>query len=249
MTRSDKQYRAILSFNTAALPDNAVITGSLLKIRKQGVVGTDPFTILGGLKVDIRKPYFGTGVGLVVGDFQAAAGRSNAATFRTTPVNNWYIAVIGATGYPYINLTGTTQFRLRFLTDDNDDGAADYMKFFSGNHATAAAQTDAGHHIYPAVISQTLKLCQTLRVFTGGRADFHPWRSRTPSRMTFRNAVGNPGAPERSGALLVVVAGRSLPKMKQEPSTHPYFHKRRTLLRLLFGLGVQCNNIYPIYPS
>ena len=39
-----------------------------------------------------------------------------------------------------MNKTGTTQFRLRFLTDDNNDNAADYMKFFSGNYATASAR-------------------------------------------------------------------------------------------------------------
>jgi len=135
---SDKQYRAILSFDTSALPAEAVITRVMLKIRYQGLVGTDPFTILGGLKADIRKPYFGTNIGLVVGDFQAAAGRSNAATFRTAPVNNWYIAVMNSLGYPYINLAGTTQFRLRFLTDDNNDNAADYMKFFTGDHVNNA---------------------------------------------------------------------------------------------------------------
>jgi hypothetical protein len=136
----DKQYRAILSFDTSPLPNTAVFTRVLLKIRYQGQVGTSPFSILGGLKVDIRKPYFGTALGLALADFNAAAGKSNAATFRTTPVNNWYIAVIGATGYPFINLNGTTQFRLRFLTDDNDDNGDDYMKFFSGNFGTAAAR-------------------------------------------------------------------------------------------------------------
>ncbi len=94
----DKQYRAILSFDTSALPDTAVITKVMLKIRYQGLVGTDPFTILGGLKVDIRKPYFGTSLALAVGDFQAGANLDNAATFRTTPVSNWYIAVLGAAG-------------------------------------------------------------------------------------------------------------------------------------------------------
>jgi hypothetical protein len=131
----DRQYRAILSFNTAALPDNAVITKVTLRIRKQGSVGTNPFTILGGLRVDIRKPYFGTATGLQINDFQAAATISVASTFKTTPVFNWYNAIIGSTGFPYINKTGTTQFRLRFAKDDNDDMGADYMKFLSGNIA------------------------------------------------------------------------------------------------------------------
>ncbi len=137
---SDRQYRAILYFNTDLLPDDAVITRVILKIRYNTVVGSDPFTILGGLKVDIRMPYFGTSNALVVGDFQAASSRSNVATFRTTPVSNWYTAVIGATGYPFINLSGTTQFRLRFLTGDNDNSTADYMRFISGNHATLTAR-------------------------------------------------------------------------------------------------------------
>jgi hypothetical protein len=136
----DKQYRAILHFDTASLDDTAVITKVTLKIKKQGLVGTNPFNILGGLKVDMRKPYFGTAVGLVIGDFQAAAGKSAVATFNATPVSNWYSAVIGSAGYPYINLTGTTQFRLRFETDDNDDNGADYMKLFSGNTATTSAR-------------------------------------------------------------------------------------------------------------
>jgi hypothetical protein len=137
---SDRQYRAILYFNTDLLPDDAVITRVLLKIRYQGLTGTDPFAILGGLKVDIRIPYFGTSTSLVASDFQAAASLSNVATFRTTPVSNWYTAVLRASGYPFVNPSGTTQFRLRFLTGDNDDSAADYMRFLSGNHATLAAR-------------------------------------------------------------------------------------------------------------
>jgi alpha-tubulin suppressor-like RCC1 family protein len=142
----DKQYRAILSFNTGALPDTAVITKVTLKIRKQGLVGTDPFTALGGLRVDMRKPFFGTTVGLVISDFQATAGKSTVATFGVTPVSNWYSAVLNATGRAYINLTGTTQFRLRFATDDNNNNIADYMKFFSGNYSSVS--------LYPLLVIQ-----------------------------------------------------------------------------------------------
>jgi hypothetical protein len=77
---------------------------------------------------------------LVVSDFQAAAGRVGVATFNATPTNNWYSAVLSAVGRNYVNKTGTTQFRLYFAVGDNDDNAADYMKFFSGNYATAAAR-------------------------------------------------------------------------------------------------------------
>jgi hypothetical protein len=137
---SDKQYRTILSFGTAALPDTAVITRVTLKIKKMGQVGTNPFTILTGLKVDIRKPFFGTTAGLVISDYQAAVSRAAVGTFGKIPVSNWYSAIIGSAGYPYVNKTGTTQFRLYFLKDDNDDGGADYMKFYSGNYTIPGAR-------------------------------------------------------------------------------------------------------------
>jgi hypothetical protein len=90
--------------------------------------------------VDIRKPFFGATLGLVASDFQAAAGVSAASTFGGTPVSNWYSAVLNAAGRANINKTGTTQFRLRFYKDDNDDGNADYMKFFSGNYTGVASR-------------------------------------------------------------------------------------------------------------
>jgi hypothetical protein len=136
---ADKQYRAILHFDTSSLPDNAIITKVTLKIRKQAFVGTDPFAILGGLKVDMRKPSFGS-IGLTVSDFQTAAGRVGVATFGATPVSNWYSAVLSGVGRNYINKAGTTQFRLYFATDDNNDNSADFMRFFSGNHATASVR-------------------------------------------------------------------------------------------------------------
>jgi hypothetical protein len=54
----DRQYRAILHFNTASLPDNAVITRAVLKIKQQSVTGTNPFTTHGKIAVDIRKGGF-----------------------------------------------------------------------------------------------------------------------------------------------------------------------------------------------
>jgi len=135
---TDKQYRAILSFNTASLLDTAVITKVTLKVRKQGLVGTNPFTTHGLLSAAIRKPRFGTAAALQVSDFQAAASLNSGTTFGSTPISNWYSAIGSASTYPYINKTGTTQYRLQFATDDNDDLGADYMKFHSGSSLTMA---------------------------------------------------------------------------------------------------------------
>jgi hypothetical protein len=43
----NRQYRTILSFNTASLPNEAVITSVTLKIKQAGLVGTNPFTTQG----------------------------------------------------------------------------------------------------------------------------------------------------------------------------------------------------------
>jgi hypothetical protein len=50
----------------------------------------------------------------------------------------WYTATLDPAAFSYIDLAGTTQFRLRFAQDDNDNNSQDYMKFFSGD----AASTD-----------------------------------------------------------------------------------------------------------
>ena len=39
----DRQFRGILSFDTSAVPDDAVITAATLSFKRQGVVGRDPF--------------------------------------------------------------------------------------------------------------------------------------------------------------------------------------------------------------
>ncbi|MEW5831010.1 MAG: carboxypeptidase regulatory-like domain-containing protein [Chloroflexota bacterium] len=132
-TMRNQQYRSILSFYTASLPNDAVIISAKLSIRKQGLVGTNPFDTHGGLKVDIRKGRFGTLAALQLIDFQALASKNLVGTFNKTPANNWYTANLGSQAFPYLNLTGLTQLRLRFAKDDNNDFGTDYMAFFSGN--------------------------------------------------------------------------------------------------------------------
>lgn len=134
----DKQFRSILSFGTGSLPDNAVIISARIKVCSAGVVSTNPFTTHGGLLVDIRKPYFGSAVALQAADFQAQSSANIVGTFGSTPSGGCYTVALNLTGRQKVNLLGTTQFRLRFRTDDNDDSGADYIKFYSGNFATVS---------------------------------------------------------------------------------------------------------------
>jgi hypothetical protein len=133
----DRQYRAILSFNTAGLPDNAVITKVTLKINKQNVIGNDPFKTHGNLLVDIRKGAFSGKAALQLTDFQALASKNKIGAIPNKPRSNWYAKTWKSGIFTYINNTGVTQFRLRFTKDDNDDRGNDYVKFFSGNAAAA----------------------------------------------------------------------------------------------------------------
>jgi len=130
---TNRQFRAILHFNTSSLPDTAIITKVILKIRKQQVVGTNPFNTHGTLWTAIRKPFFSAKPDLQSTDFQAGASKNGVGSFGKTPVSGWYSAVLNSTGASFVNLSGTTQFRLYFSKDDDNDSIADFVKFYSGN--------------------------------------------------------------------------------------------------------------------
>ncbi len=66
-------------------------------------------------------------------DFQAPASQDFASMMLNAPVDNWFSAAIDKSALQYVNLTGSTQFRLRFQLDDNDNLAADTIKFYSGD--------------------------------------------------------------------------------------------------------------------
>jgi alpha-tubulin suppressor-like RCC1 family protein len=134
----NRQYRTILSFSTSGLPDSAVITKVTLKIKKQGLIGTNPFTTHGNIKVDVRKGAIGGNNALQLTDFQAAASKNAAGTIMNTPSSGWYPLTFNSSAFTYINLTGVTQFRLRFAIDDNNDHGADYLKFYSGNYSSVS---------------------------------------------------------------------------------------------------------------
>lgn len=135
-----KQYRSLLSFPTGALPDNAVITKVVLRLRKQGVIGGgDPVTTFQGFMLDLRKGTFGTAI-LQTTDFQVA-GDKTVGPFKPTLTGGWYaFNLTSARGY--INklgtLSGLTQIRLRFKLDDNNNTTANHLNLYSGNAGAAS---------------------------------------------------------------------------------------------------------------
>ncbi|NOG76500.1 MAG: DNRLRE domain-containing protein [Chloroflexi bacterium] len=135
-----KQYRAILSFNTSGLPDNAVITKVTLKVKRQGVTGGgNPVNTFQGFLADVKKGAFGTSA-LQITDYQTAANMTLGPD-SPTPISGWYTLDLTSTGNFVNKLAsngGLTQIRLRFSLDDNNNAAANYLSLFSGNAPLAS---------------------------------------------------------------------------------------------------------------
>ncbi|HLO32524.1 MAG TPA: hypothetical protein VK249_25480 [Anaerolineales bacterium] len=135
--QKDKQYRGLLSFDTSSLADNAVVVSAQLKVKRQDVVGTDPFGTHGALVLETRNGSFSNSLALQTTDFSAAAGPGAVRDPFAAQTFSWYAAQLSNANLPLINKFGVTQFRLLFSKDDNDDLSADYIKFFSGDSIDA----------------------------------------------------------------------------------------------------------------
>ena len=146
-TVADQQVRAILSFNTSGLPNGAVITSAQLMIKKASLTGANPFATLGKLVADVGAPLFSGSQSLQSSDFQAAAGANMCAVFSGAPVANWYSAAIKQASLSKISRTASTQFRLRFTKDDNDNHAANRINFISGNAAADKPQLVVNYYV------------------------------------------------------------------------------------------------------
>jgi CSLREA domain-containing protein len=134
---ANKQYRAILSFDTSSLPANAVITAVTLNLKYAGKKGTLPFKTHGNLLADIQMGAFKNNAALQLSDFKAGASQTGGLSFTKDKLNDWYSQTFNAADFQYINPIGVTQIRLRFTKDDNNDFGADFLKIYSGNAAEA----------------------------------------------------------------------------------------------------------------
>lgn len=131
---TNKQYRGVLSFNTGStLPDNAIVTGAALKVKKSG--GADLVASFQGFMADIKFGSFNTSA-LQGADFQTSASKSYGPF--TPPLISGRYSIPLTNAKAYINKLGLTQIRLRFKLDDNNDAIANYVNFFSGDAIVAA---------------------------------------------------------------------------------------------------------------
>ena len=137
---NDRQYKSILSFDTSSIPAGATIQSATVRLRRGTVRGSDPFTSgFGQCRIDVNNGGFNGNTALENADFQATATAPDAGTLSAPASNgDWSEGSLNAAGLAAINTSGTTQVRVYFDLDDNDDGGEDVMGYYSGDNGTAA---------------------------------------------------------------------------------------------------------------
>jgi exo-beta-1,3-glucanase (GH17 family) len=131
-----RQYSTSLSFNTSGLPDGAVITSVKLKVRSAGVAGRDPLNNHQNLTVDIcQPPFYKTGRPHTVKARAEANCNEDVGIFDKNPNSGWYTVDFLPAARQSINLSGSTQFRLKMSELPNQDLSRAYIKFYSGEAA------------------------------------------------------------------------------------------------------------------
>ncbi|MEP7013610.1 MAG: M14 family zinc carboxypeptidase [Acidobacteriota bacterium] len=134
----DRQYKTVVSFDTSPIPDGATILSATLRLRRGTSSGTNPFTTHGTCWADVQTGAFSGSTTLQTGDFQATATAVQATSLTNAATDGtWSEGSLNASGLAAISKTSTTQLRVYFNLDDNDDNGNDYIGYYSGNNSTS----------------------------------------------------------------------------------------------------------------
>ncbi len=131
---TDKQWRSVLSFDTSALPDNAIPVSATLRLRRAKRMG-NPYATLGRAVVDVKAPIGAPA--LEASDFQQTNIVLDVATLSQALTDEAFsTATLSPAGLAAIRTTAAhTQFRIRFLVDDDNDNTADFIGYYSGQNS------------------------------------------------------------------------------------------------------------------
>jgi hypothetical protein len=134
-----RRYKSVVSFDTSALPDGAVLLTVKLRLRRGTVSGINPFTVRGTCWADVQPGGFSGSAALQGSDFQAAAAAAQAAALSNAAADgDWSEGNLNAAGLAAVSKTGITQLRAYCVLDDKSLGSADSIGYYSGESATAA---------------------------------------------------------------------------------------------------------------
>ena len=136
---ANRQYRAIISFDTTLLPPTASIQSATIYLTGAGIFGISPF-IWSDLYADVKRGFFGSTKYVQLTDFQAAPSFAAVGSQPSCAATGSCFIPLSGRAFPFINRYGLTQFRLRFAIDDNNNKKPDYYKAFSGDTAVLRAR-------------------------------------------------------------------------------------------------------------
>lgn len=132
---NDQQVKSILSFNTATIPEGAIIEAATLQLYQINSAGKT--ANLGALHVDIAQlSGFNDNNALEGEDFSASAEIVNVVTLSPAATNEeWVSWTLNEKGKNALNRQGATQFRLYFTLPNNNDNLEDWVRFYAGDAA------------------------------------------------------------------------------------------------------------------
>jgi len=116
---SDGKYnRAILSFDTSSLPDNATITRAYIVVTYSSRSG-DPWANGNSLVIDVKNGYFGIASTIETSDWAASPTASAVASIASFTSGTKQSTDFNSAGLSAINKTGKTQLKLRFVNNQS----------------------------------------------------------------------------------------------------------------------------------
>jgi len=134
------EVHGILSFNTTNLDQSQNIEKASIFVQRENLIGDN--LIESNLTLEIKSDYFGSTIQLETNDFSDNADASaTACTYGTVTQNgSWMRIDIPYDLLPYINKTGTTQFRLKY----NDAAADNYISLNNNTNNQAFLDVNYG---------------------------------------------------------------------------------------------------------
>lgn len=135
---SDRQYKAIVSFDTSSLPDGAVVLEARLQLTRGGTDGTSPLTTHAPCQVELKRGNFGTSAGLQLSDFQAPADLVAGQLLVAGGSGTVHEVAFGSSALVSVNQLGRTQLRIACVRDDNDDRGTDVAGFYAAESGTSS---------------------------------------------------------------------------------------------------------------
>jgi len=131
----NRQICSILYFSTLEIPSGSTITSASLMLKRMETRGDDPLLSHGDLLVFIRQGAFSDNIALQIQDFQAAPSFPFGLALPNSPVDEWFTLELSQEFLGFIQPRGHVQFKLCFDLDDDDDGIADQVRFYSRDAA------------------------------------------------------------------------------------------------------------------